>query len=160
MASFSEHISQVTKNISFLEQINKANNYWDWQTTVCFYIGVHIINSHLAIKADLHYRSHEEVSNAINPYNKYSVCSLPPDVYTAFINLQWLSRRSRYLISDKKGDFSTLAHFTSEKHFAKAVRHLDMLMNFINTSYDAGLPKISIVCEKLKTENLAFFKIS
>ena len=160
MASYDEPIAQAKSNITFLENINKTcDSFWDWQTTVCFYIGVHLINSHLAAKDNLHYRSHEKVSHAVNPYNSKSTCALPEPVYVAFTNLQLLSRRSRYLISDNANDKSETAHFTSEKYFARAVRYLDVLMQFMILSYGCKFPTCNLNCDKLKSDTLANFKV-
>ena len=68
MASYEEHIFQVQSNLKFLQEISSGltEQYWDWNVTVCFYAGVHLINSHIASTTNLHYRRHDEVSVAIS----------------------------------------------------------------------------------------------
>ncbi len=159
MASFLEHIEHAKKNISFLNLINNSHNsFWDWQTTISYYVAVHLINAHLANCADLHYRSHEDVRLAINPFNQMSTCKLPEKIYLAYTNLQLLSRRSRYLVSDKKGNMTTDACFTSDKHFAKAVRHLDILMSFMKSKYpDIEFEVSTIDCDRIKDDSLSYY---
>jgi len=102
MASFSEHLVKAKSNLTFLERVCKNEpSYWDWKVTISFYSAVHLINSHIAQKAGLHYRSHEQVIAAINPNETMSVCKLKEDEYLAYVKLRNLSRRSRYLVSDK-----------------------------------------------------------
>lgn len=145
----------------FLENINRdSNSFWDWQTTVCFYVAVHLVNAHLAAKADLHYRSHTDVSNALDPFKPLNICAFPEDIYVAFMNLQWLSRRSRYLISERKVDASKEAHYTSNKFFARAIRNLDKLLKYIDTQYECSLPKVTVTCDRLKSETLNYFNTS
>ena len=71
---------------------------FDWQVTICFYTAVHLINCHLA-NFGLQYRKHKDVKDALNPYT-ISPAKLPEDEYSAYISLQSLSRRSRYLVNE------------------------------------------------------------
>ena len=88
MANFSEHISQAKRNLTFLKSINALeNNNWDWQVTAAFYSAVHLINAHLATKADLHYRSHKKVDDAINPYSPLSLTKLNEKEFLAYKKL-------------------------------------------------------------------------
>jgi hypothetical protein len=161
LASFTEHIKQAQANIDFLCSINKhSNSHWDWQTTVCFYVGVHLINAHIAQVVNQHYRSHEQVDQAINPYNQLSLCRLSEDVYKSYRKLQMLSRRSRYLISDAENNYETKAFFTSDKHFAKAVRELDKLIHFVKDKYSIPFSKKCIDCDRIKSDALNYFEHS
>ena len=138
--------------------INKDYNaYWDWQTTITFYVAVHLINAHIVKKGSLHYRSHEDVNNAINPYG-LSPCKLPEAEYSAYIFLQWMSKRSRYLISDNKNDRSVHAHFTKEKHFAKSIERLDLLLEYINKKYGIVFDRQSLDCCLLAGKKMTFFE--
>jgi len=160
LASFAEHIEHAKKNIRLLNLVNNSHNsFWDWQTTVSYYISVHLVNAHLAQCADLHYRSHEDVRHAINPFNSLATCKLPETAYLAYMNLQLLSRRSRYLVSDKTENMTTEACFTSDKHFAKAVRHLDTLMSFMKSKYpDIEFEINTIDCDRIKGDSLSYYK--
>lgn len=154
MASFSEHIQQTKSNLSFLEETNAKNQqFWDWQVTVCFYVAVHTVNAHLAQCANLHYRTHEDVKNAINPFNQLAMCKVPNDVYLCYAKLEGLSRRSRYLCHDDKTNTSTVSHFTYDRHFAKAIKNLDKLLDYFNTLYSLGLTKIKIACLDLSAKD-------
>jgi hypothetical protein len=159
VASFQEHLQQSKRNLAFLEQINAhSNSYWDWQVTVTFYVGVHLINSHIFQKSGLNYRSHEQVNEAINPYN-ISLSKLNESNYLAYAKLQGLARRSRYLCSDDNSNRETQAHFTYDKHFAKAIRNLDILIDFFKSEYKVNFDKISIKCLELKKDRLNNFTI-
>lgn len=155
MASFDEHIKQVKSNLQFLEltSTNHPDTFWDWKVTICFYTVVHLANAHISKKMNHHYRSHEEVNNVLNPYNKVSVCSIPEQFYKAYIKLSNLSRRSRYLVSDDMSIREEKGFFTSEKHFAKAIRNLDILLDFFGQEYKIELTKYKIICNRCKDEN-------
>lgn len=158
MATFEEHISQAKRNLEFLQSINEhCNSHWDWQTTVCFYSALHLINSHIVKKTNNHYRSHEQVNDAINPY-KISPSKLSEEIYTTYIKLQWLSRRSRYLISEYKENKDSRAFFTSDKHLAKAIRLLDLLLRFFATEYKIEFTNHKMNCSRLSMDDLSFFE--
>ncbi|MDP3431910.1 MAG: hypothetical protein Q8T04_02955 [Bacteroidota bacterium] len=148
MASYREHILQAQNNLAFLKGIsaNLDRPYWDWCVTTCFYVGVHLVNSHIAIKGDLHYRRHDEVSEAISPYNQLSLAKVPDEVYTAYRHLQNLSRRSRYLISEKMGNRGEDAFLTFDKHFQRALRSLDVLLDYITSQYLEPFDKTEVDC--------------
>lgn len=158
MASFEEHINQAKHNIEFLIFVNSTKqNNWDWQVTVCFYSAVHLINAHIANTVNGHYRSHELVDKMINPYHVLSPCKLPDDVYISYEKLSGLSRRARYLINDKLEDQSTDVHFTYDKHFAKSLRHLDLILSFFDSQYKVKLDKYPIHCIPIKASELRNF---
>lgn len=151
MASFSEHISQAKRNLKYLKESNsKIEGCWDWQVTVCFYVAVHLINAHLAKKADLHYRSHSAVENAINPYNQLSTTKLDDNTFLSYRKLRNFSRRSRYMINDKEEDSSTQAFQTYDKHFCKSVHHLDVLLQFVTNEYQEEFDCFELTCLGLK----------
>ena len=160
MADFNDHIDQAKKNIEFLQGINaNLNDFWDWQVTCCFYIAVHLVNAHLAKKANLHYRSHEEVANAINPYNVLSITKLAEPVYLCYEKLRGLSRRSRYLTHEKaKQKDDEFYHPTVDKHLAKALYKLDEIMIYFEQEYKISFDVIEIDCIEIKTASLKYFK--
>ncbi len=161
MASFQEHINQASKNLQFLCDVNSnINDSWDWQVTISFYAAVHLINAHVAKTSNQHYRSHEDVSNAINPFNTLSPSRLPEDIYLSYTKLQALSRRSRYLINEQKENRETKAFFTYDKHFSKAIKNIDVVLKYIEKSYSVSFPKTSISCIELKKSPLTFFNVS
>ncbi len=151
MATFQEHITQANSNISFLQNINTSiDNCIDWQVTVAFYAALHLVNAHIS-SSGLQYRRHTDVKDVLNPYNKLSLLKLPEDEYTAYVSLQSLSRRARYLVSEKDGNLANNEAFlTYEKHLAKALKHLDVLMQYFTKKYDFNLPIIVIKCSELK----------
>ena len=153
MAKVEDHLNQARSNLKFLEFVNqKAFEFIDWQVTVCFYTGLHLINAHLA-KHQLQYRSHTDVKNAINPKNVLAISKLPENEYVAYVTLQMLSRRSRYLVQEKDGNLDNDKVFlTYEKHLSKALKHLDCLISFFNQNYAAGIPKVSIRCDLIKSK--------
>lgn len=159
MASFEEHIAQAKSNLAFLEQINYfQNNKWDWQVTVSFYVGVHLMNAHIAKIANLHYRSHEKTKEALNPFNELSHVRLDEKRYLDYVKLEGLARRSRYLCSDNKFNKETKQFLTNELQLGKAVKHLDALMSFVNTKHGTQFPIISINCKSIIDINLIYFQ--
>ena len=160
MASFESHIECVKRNLNFLQSVNEhSNEYWDWQVTISFYVSVHLVNAHLDKKADLHYKSHDQVDNALNFANKLSLCRFSEANYLSFRKLRNLSRRSRYLINDdiKKSEDDKV-YLTYDKHLAKAVKALDDLLKYVNSEYHVELPKIEIKCEELSGSLVYFSK--
>ncbi len=158
MPSFNEHISQAKRNLEFLHKTNTHNgDFWDWQVTICFYVGVHLVNAHLAHVSNLHYRKHEEVKNAISPYSKLSPCKLPENVYLSYTKLQGLSRRARYLIHENHKNKGTTNHFTYGKHFTRAVRHVDTLMKYISVAYKIDFETVTIDCTEFKDNDIKYF---
>ena len=151
MASFDEHIFQAKGNIKFLEEINsKIGNYTDWQVTVCFYSALHLVNAHLA-QFGLQYRRHGDVKHALNPEVETSLSKLPEDEYVSYTTLQMLSRRSRYLVNEKAGNInSENAHFTYEKHLAKAIKHLDKLIVYFSKRYAVKIDPIVLRCNEIR----------
>ena len=159
MALFPAHLEQARKNIDFLKHINDSiNDRYDWQVTVCYYVAVHLINGYLADKVNEHFRTHHDVSLAINPFNK-GIAAVSDKTYTSFRKLQMLSRRSRYLIKDSYSGINPEDNcLTYSVHFSKSIRHLDDIMTFIEATYkDIELPKIKIKCIELKSGSLKHF---
>lgn len=128
MAQVDGHIAQFKKNLNFLSRISQIPDSLDWQVTVCFYSALHLINAHIASKG-LQYRKHSDVDNAINPFSKIPICSLPQEVYTAYSSLYKLSRRSRYLVDLKDNNInSNKGCLIYEKHLGRALKHLDTIL--------------------------------
>lgn len=162
MASFAEHIEQVRRNLRFLSSINNAvSDCFDWQVTVCFYTALHLVNAHLS-QYNLQYRKHHDVNYALNPHVQLSPGKLPEEQYEAYISLQRLSRRSRYLVNEKDSNIgSTQAFLTYDKHLSKAVRHLDGLLQFFEAKYAMGLTPVRFHCAGLTAQDqLRYFKFS
>jgi len=157
MAKFSEHISQAKSNLSFLQCILGNKDFWDWKVTVSFYVAVHLINSHIAQKSDLHYRSHDRVDTAINPFNSVSITKLPEKEYLAYTKLLGLSRRARYLIHEKPEDKEAEIHFTYEKHYIRALKNLDIIMDYINLQYGIIFETIKIKSDYYKSKDMIHF---
>ena len=157
MASFEEHIIQTKSNLAFLSCVNQQiKNYLDWQVTICFYTALHLANAHLS-KHGLQYRKHHDVNFALNPDAALSVSKLPQDEYDAYIALQRLSRRSRYLVNEKDME-SNAAFLTYDKHLAKAIRHLNKLLIYFADSYALDLKPIDFNCPGLKkADGLKYF---
>ncbi len=140
--------------------IKKNQVYWDWQVTVSFYVAVHLLNAHLAKTANLHYRTHEDVKNAINPHNPLSVCKVDIDIYLCYAKIEGLSRRARYLCHDDSKNFSQESHFTHDRHFAKAIKKLDIIISYFTNLYSLKLDTLPIFCADLSSrDNLKNFKI-
>lgn len=159
MGTFKEHIQQSQNNIRFLSKISTSiENCWDWQVTVCFYSALHLINAHIVDKTKANYISHSKVDEIINPFNQMSIAKLDEEIYTSYIKLFQLSRRSRYLLGENynkhalSNTFSACA--TYSKHLKKAIHHLEIIINFIKTDYKESFSKADIKCIDLN--GLAF----
>ena len=161
MASFDEHINQATRNLLFLTETNLKNqSFWDWQVTVSFYVAVHLVNAHLAAVGNLHYRTHEDVKNAINPHNPLALCQIREEIYLCYAKLEGLSRRARYLCNDNLKDASIAVHFTYDRHFAKAIKNLDKLLEYFTAVYGFSFPKPKVTCADLSaSDKLKTFQI-
>lgn len=83
--------------------------YFDWQVTACFYTSVHLINAHLAKSANLHYKTHQETKQAINPNNPLSIRKIEENVFELYESLKKLSRRSGYLCNEASNHDDNLA---------------------------------------------------
>ena len=162
MANFADHIQQAKNNLSFLEQINnQVNGHWDWQVTVAFYSAVHLVNAHIATKLNKHYRTHNDVNNALNPFSELSLTKLDEETYTSYIKLQNLARRARYLCHEKNKERGEQAFFTHDKHFSKAIKHLEKLMTFLSLEYNTiSFEKINISCIEFNNWSSNFFFIN
>ena len=161
MAKFDEHVKQATSNLSLLHHTNKSkNDAWDWQVTMCFYTAVHLVNAHIAHKQDLHYRSHKQVKHALNPAKSIPIgTELTEELYKSYVKLQNLSRRSRYLCLDSEDvPESDVAYLTFDKHLAKAIYHLDRLMDFINKEYSVKFHSMNIDCKEMEKKTYSHFK--
>lgn len=161
MPSFEEHLAQFETNLNFLSGINQKfeEDYWDWKVTVTFYSALHLINAHIVKIAGLHYRNHDEVRNAISPFNQLSPCKVSEEIFTSYRSLESLSRISRYLCNPKKSS-SNSASFTYGKHFAKSIRQLDKIIAYMDEKYeDLEVGSIHISCVDLKNFNhIKYFK--
>ncbi|MFT5915080.1 MAG: hypothetical protein ACJAWV_004383 [Flammeovirgaceae bacterium] len=115
-------------------------------------------NAHLARKANLHYRTHADVDNALNFAQTMSICRFSERNYLAYRKLQNLSRRSRYLVNDNLNDGSSEVKFTHSIHLSKALSHLNTLMKFIEEEYAITFDITEIKCLELNNKDLKFFK--
>lgn len=161
VALFDEHIAQAKSNLKFLETVNQnVKNYFDWQVTVCFYTALHLVNAHLT-KHSLQYRQHKDVNHALNPEVLTSISKLPLPEYEAYIGLQRLSRRSRYLVNEKDGNLrSDNGFFTYDVHLGRAIRNLDKLIIYFDKKYSLSIPSISFSCSEVsKTDSLKHIEI-
>ena len=159
MASFTEHLLQSKKNLSILSKVSTTiPNSWDWQVTISFYTALHLANAHIAQKVNEHYRTHGKVGLALNPYISTNPSAFSEEAYVSYQALQNLSRRSRYLCHEKT-DSDATCHMTYDKHFAKAVRHLDIIINYFSKTYGQKFDSYDIFCDLLKKDTLLVFKI-
>ncbi len=162
MAKFEDHINQAKSNLLFLHKINQtANPYWDWQVTVTFYVGVHLINSHLVKKLGFSFYSHSDTLNSINFTASLSPAKLPEQEYLAYRKLYNLSRRSRYLCQDadsaKSGD-PKVAYLTYSRHLDKAVTHVDILLKYVSTNYSEKFDPLQLELIEIQNKALKYFK--
>jgi hypothetical protein len=159
MASYEAHVLQAKNNFKFIGLITNTNNY-EWQVTVCFYVAVHLINAHIAKLANQHFRTHNQVEEAINPYNILSITKLSEDQFKAYVKLQNLSRRARYLIHDDITNLDSKEFFTYSKHLGKAIKNLEIILAYFENAYGEKFESISVQCIDLKNKYTSkYFKI-
>src|SRR6201996_3496254 len=144
MADYQSHLNQAKKNLQILADVNKTiHNSWDWQVTLCYYVAVHLMNAHLAIKANLHYKTHVDVKNAL--FSSTSPCKIPEDIYLDFAKLENYSRRARYLCNDNPHNHdSDRAFLTYDKHLKKSLILLDRILKYFSIEYEESFDKESI----------------
>jgi hypothetical protein len=162
LASFEQHIARAKYNFLHLENLNKLlPESVDWQVTTCFYIAVHLVNAHLAKMSDLHYRTHSEVENVLNPLGLYPH-RLDEECFKAYQKLKNLSRRSRYMCHDALGTNNNEGVSTTHKHLRKACINLDILLIYFSNKYVIDIPAVSIMCKEFssKSDKLTFIKNS
>jgi|SRR6056297_1234009 len=138
---------------------HSIDDCWDWQVTVTFYSALHLIDAHVTRKTNEHYRSHDAIRQALNPYT-HSPAALDESGYIAYESLFKLSRRSRYLVSEKHNHKPASTFLTYEKHLARAIRHLDSLMSQIGPLYKIEFPEIKIKCKGLKEDELKVIRVT
>lgn len=156
MANFNSHLLQAKRNLSFLSEIESSRAF-DWKVTVSFYTALHLINAHIADKANLHYVTHKDLDIYLYPNNSMSLCKLDEDTFVAYKGLLNLSRRARYLLNDEKPHLnSENEHLTSEKHYKKALIKLNAIMTFMKNEYNNTFPTINIT--SVNIPNLDYFK--
>lgn len=159
MARFDDHTLQAKRNLNFLSEVNnKISNCFDWQVTACFYTALHLVNAHLS-KYNLQYRKHKDVNYALNFANTLSPARLPEDEYIAYTALQSLSRRSRYLVNEKDNKLgSEDAFLTYDVHLARALRHLNKLLQHFESRYSLNIDMVDIKCSEIKNGEMKSFK--
>jgi hypothetical protein len=162
MALFADYIKQAKNNLLFLDKINHhANGHFDWQVTVCFYVGVHLINAYLVQERGMSFNSHVETFDAVNPTNELSPIKLSEENFLAYRKLYNLSRRSRYICTDEeklKGQDNKVAYLTYDKHLEKSVKSLDKLLAFIRGRYGIEFSPIDINLIGIQSSSLQYFK--
>ena len=156
MPLIEDHKFQAIKNVKFLESINMFQSYWDWQVTVCFYSALHLIHAHLS-KHNIHFEKHKSVLNLLSPFSEEE-CKFNQNDFISYRTLFSLSIRSRYLSNHKENDKSANAHLTNEKHFLKALKHLDVLMDFSTKELEMKYEnKYFITCVGFEDHLFKFF---
>ncbi|MDR3695655.1 hypothetical protein [Mucilaginibacter sp.] len=156
MASFQAHIKQAKKNLKILSETSqKINDCWDWQVTISYYVAVHLMNARLADKLNLHYKTHKDVKIAL--YNEYFACKIPDEIYTAYVSLENLSRRARYLCHEDSEIPNETEYHTYDRHLKKALSKLDIILNYFCIEHGLTFEKCAIDCLDIKSQILSNF---
>lgn len=159
MSSFDGHIKQGKSNLDFLAGVNaKFPKIYDWQVTIAFYAALHFANAHVAKTIGTYHKTHKDLANVISSESRIkSPAQFSEDAFVAYESLFILSRRSRYLYTAKSE--SEELKFTYDKHLAKAMRHLDTVMRWMDQKHNIDFKKRDFRCARLKQGELTFFKI-
>ncbi len=88
-----------------------------------------------------------------------SACKIPDDTYLAYVKLENLSRRSRYLCNDaaSTGTDNSHAFFTYDKHLKKALIQLQIIMSFFSKKHGDNFEVIEVNCVEIKDLKLDNF---
>lgn len=106
----------------------------------------------------MHFRTHFDVKNALNPEVQLSITKLSEENYIAYVKLLNLSRRARYLCHENptRSEMEN-GFFTHDVHLNKALKNLDKLLAFMENEYKITFDKSEIKCIPL-TEEINYFK--
>jgi hypothetical protein len=164
VGTFSDHLSKGKSNIYFLSQINSNIGLnWDWHVTISFYSALHLLSAHVVSKTGKNHLSHTALQEALNFQNPLSISKVDQTTYLAYTKLYQLSRRARYLVHDdsaqNKGVDIIDCQLTVDKHFRKAIKHLDVIMNYITNNYDVEFTKAEIRCKELNNIEFNHFTV-
>lgn len=159
MSSYSDHITQGKNNLEFLESVNSQfPEVYDWQVTIAFYAALHFVNGHVKKTMGVYHTTHKDLAQMISPKSRIKTpAQLSENSFVAYEALFILSRRARYLYSEKQQEKPS---FTYYKHLAKAIRHLNTVMEYLDDQHQIGFKKIKISCSGLKQGELKYFEIS
>lgn len=156
MADFQAHIKQAKKNLKILSETSlNINESWDWQVTIAYYVAVHLMNARLADKLNLHYKTHKDVKIAL--YDSRLPCKVPDDIYTAYVSLENLSRRARYLCHEDSTISNETVFYTFDRHLKKAISKLDILLNYFSKEYNLTFEKCPVDCLDIKGQTMSNF---
>lgn len=165
MADFNIHVEQSKHNLLIFRNLNtKVRNSTDWQITACFYTALHLINAYLSKEAGLHYHTHKDVDDAINPNNPLSPVRLENDIYRNYFKLSNLSRKSRYLCSEdssKRKNHITDYYQVKERDLKKAIIYLNSILVFFGNKYKVEFGRYELVCREFGVNHeLEYFIIN
>lgn len=156
MADLQAHVKQAKKNLATLSETSqKIKDSWDWQVTMSYYAAVHLMNGHLAAKVNLHYKTHKDVKIAL--FDERLSCKLPDDIYYAYVSLENLSRRSRYLCHEDSQMDNTHEFKTFDRHLKKALYNLDIILKYFSAEYKLSFEKLPIDCLEIKASSYNYF---
>ena len=156
MADLQSHIKQAKKNLATLSETSqKIKDSWDWQVTMAYYAAVHLMNGHLAAKVNLHYKTHKDVKIAL--FDERLSCKIPDDVYYAYVSLENLSRRSRYLCHEDSTIDNAREFKTFDKHLKKALHNLDIILDYFTSEHKVVFEKLPIDCLEIKSGSSSHF---
>lgn len=159
MADFNNHVARASENLHFIEKLNSIPQQWDWKVTVGFYVAVHLVNAHLAKTGGWHFRQHKQVEDAISPSSVLTQARLSESAYVAYRMLKNLSRRARYLCSDNPANQSEESFATQEKHLAKSLRNLNILMEWFAQQHSYHFLPYRVSCPAQRSQ-LQYFPIT
>ncbi len=159
MPDFKTHLSQAEKNLIILQGVNNhIPDSWDWQVTIGFYAALHLANAHIAKTINAHYRSHSDMRNALNFEITINPSKFDEDAYIAYVRLQNLSRRARYLCSeDNQNQDYQKPYYISDKFFGKSLRLLSTVISYFEGKYGIKINPIQIKCDRLQHNELPYF---
>lgn len=138
MASLIEHHAKALSNLQFLTEVHlKMPETYDWQVTIAFYVGVHLVNGHMKHRYNREFTSHSAIIDQLDADARSSFSSTSDlnwclDSVTAYARLRNMSREARYMhkIDNEKPIHgrvitSSSSNVTRMKDLRRSISYLD-----------------------------------
>jgi len=164
LADFDEHVQRATDNLELFQEFNSTKpQEKKWQVTFLFYSALHLMQAHL-VRCNNYAIHHSERKEKLFFGNSREFGGLEEEVYEAYIHLEKLSRRDRYMShGTAKNAVDALnqpAAIMKHKHILQAVRDWNVVCAFFHKRYGIQMKCIKVNClSAKKDEDLGYVKI-
>lgn len=150
------YFGQAKKNLRTLSDINNnVDNCIDWQVTLCFYVAVHLMKSHLAHNF-IDSTNHEDLKHHISGCHTMRVAGvqIPDAVSYSYSDLENLSRKARYLFPAGGNTMGqNRSPVFTENELVRALVYLDEILVWYSTKYGVSISATSVVTRAFPCTN-------